>query len=151
IWVDDHFACAPDLAIGPRGEAVISSNVVPTLWSVDPVSFLASKHVLAVEDETGRDIGFTALAYSAQQGAFLAVSGSHGFMWRVDAQLQRAQRIPLSALLPGGCGLDIAPRPRDLRGGRLASLSVPAGEGDWAIRLAPDQRSGYATPGQCMG
>src|SRR5260221_10304719 len=30
-WVGPQFACPPDLALGPRGEAVISSNVIPTL------------------------------------------------------------------------------------------------------------------------
>ena len=83
IWVGEKYACSPDLAIGPRGEAVISSNVVPTLWRVDPVTLVASKHDLAIEDE-GRDIGITALAYSAQQGAYFAVSPSKGSLWRID-------------------------------------------------------------------
>ena len=68
LWVGRQFACPPDLAIGPRGEAVISSNVVPTLWRVDPVTLVASKHELAIEDDAGRDIGFTALVYSATRG-----------------------------------------------------------------------------------
>jgi len=150
VWADRQYACPPDLAIGPRGEAVISSNVVPTLWRIDPVTLAASKHELVLDEDTGKDVGFTGLAYSAQQGAFLAVSGLHGSLWRIDAQLGRAQSIPLSAPLPKACGLDIPPHARDQRGGRLVSFCVRGEQGDRAIRLAPDQRSGYVSPGQCM-
>jgi hypothetical protein len=111
LWVDEQYACPPDLAIGPNGEAVISSNVVPALWRVDPVTLAASKHDLAIEDDEGRDIGITALAYSAQQGAYFAVSPSHGSLWRIDPLLRRAQSIPLSAPLPKACGLAI-PSPK---------------------------------------
>jgi hypothetical protein len=92
LWVGRQFASPPDLAIGPRGEAVISSNVVPTLWRVDPVTLVASKHDLSIEDDSGRDIGFTALKYSKQQGAYFAFSPSNGSMWRIDTLLRRAQR-----------------------------------------------------------
>ena len=92
LWVGRQFASPPDLAIGPRGEAVISSNVVPTLWRIDPVTLVASKHDLALEDDSGRDIGFTALTYSTRQGAYFAFSSSHGSMWRIDTLFRRAQR-----------------------------------------------------------
>ena len=105
-WVGRKFACPPDLAIGPGGEAVISSNVVSTLWRIDSVTLAATKHDLAIAGDTGRDIGFTALAYSAQQGAYLAVSASQGSLWRIDPSLRRAQSVPLPAPLPSACGLD---------------------------------------------
>src|SRR5262245_34519221 len=31
-WVDTPYGCPPDLAIGPDGEAVVSSSIVPVLW-----------------------------------------------------------------------------------------------------------------------
>ena len=105
LWAGEKYACSPDLAIGPGGEAVISSNVVPTLWRVDPVTLVASKHELAIEDDAGRDIGFTELAYSAQQGAYFAVSPSQGSLWRIDPSLRRAQSVSPSAPLPKACGL----------------------------------------------
>jgi len=92
LWVGPQFASPPGLAIGPRGEAVISSNVVPTLWRIDPVTLVASKHELALDDDSGRDIGFSALKYSMQQGAYFASSSSHGSTWRIDTLLRRAQR-----------------------------------------------------------
>jgi hypothetical protein len=111
IWAGEKFVCSPDLAIGPGGEVVISSNAVPTLWRIDPVTLAASKHDLAIVGDTGMDIGFIALAYSAQQGAYLAVSPSQWSLWRIDPSLRRAQRVPLAAPLPRGCGLDAASFP----------------------------------------
>jgi len=35
-WVDEPYGCPPDLALGPDGEAVVSSNIVPVLWRIDP-------------------------------------------------------------------------------------------------------------------
>jgi hypothetical protein len=92
LWVGRQFASPPAFAIGPGGEAVISSNVVPTLWRIDPATLVVSKHDLAIEDDTGRDMGFTALTYSTQQGAYFAFSSSHRSTWRIDTLLRRAQR-----------------------------------------------------------
>ena len=152
-WVraSEKYSCSPDLAIGPRGEAVISSNVVATLWRVDPVTLAASKHDLALDDDKGRDIGITALAFSAQQGAYFAVSAAHGSLWRIDPRLARAQSIPLSAPLPKSCTLAISPREPDRRAIRAVGFCVRGEEGDWNVAFAPDQRSGYVRPGQCTG
>ena len=99
LWVGGQYSFPPDLAIGPKGEAVITSNVVATLWRVDPVTLVASEHELVLDDDTGRDIGFTGLMYSAQQGAFIAISAFQGSVWRIDPLLKRGQNIPLPAPL----------------------------------------------------
>jgi hypothetical protein len=150
LWVGEEYACPPDLAIGYRGEVVVSSNVVPTLWRIDPVTLVASRHELAMEDDKGRDIGITGLAFSAQQGAYFAVSATHGALWRIDARLARAQSIPLSAPLPKSCTLAIPPREPDRRAMRAVGLCVRGEEGDWTIAFAPDQRFGYVRAGQCV-
>ncbi len=149
-WVGRQYACPPDLALGPDGEAVISSNVVSTLWRIDPVTLAASKHDLALDEDTGRDVGITALAFSTQQGAYFAVSAAHGSLWRVDRRLARAQRIPLSEPLPKSCTLAIPPRDPDRRAIRAVGLCVRGKEGDWTVAFAPDQRFGYVRAGQCM-
>jgi len=151
LWADEIFACPPDLAIGPRGEAVISSNVVPTLWRIDPVTLQASRHEVLLDDDKGKDVGFTGLAYSARQQAFFAVSGLHGSLWRIDASLQRAQNVPLSEPLPGACVIALRPRAADQRANRFAALCVRADNAGWSVNLAPDQRSGFVRPGRCMG
>ena len=149
LWVGEPYSCQPDLALGRQGEALISSNVVPTLWRVDPVTLAASRHELVLDEDTGKDIGFTGLVYSAKQDAFFAVSSSRGSLWRIDSQLRRAQNISLSAPLPKACGLLMQPRANDERASRFVSFCVRTQQGDSVVSLAPDQRSGYVRAGQC--
>ena len=87
------YACAPELAVGPKGEAVITSNVLPTLWRVDPVTLAVTEHPLALDADTDKDVGFSRLVYSPKHAAFFAVSSAHGTLWRIDTQLKRAQKI----------------------------------------------------------
>ena len=35
-WVGEPYGCSPELAIGPQGEAIITSDVYPVVWRVDP-------------------------------------------------------------------------------------------------------------------
>jgi len=95
-WAAEAYACPPDLALGPDGEAVVTSNVLPVLWRVDPHTLVASAHALALDADEDKDVGFSALVYSPEHGAFFAVSAPHGSVWRIDAQLTRAQKVPFS-------------------------------------------------------
>ena len=149
VWAGEPYSCAPDLALGPAGEALISSNVVPTLWRIDPASLAVSRHELVLDQDTGRDVGFTALVYSMEQGAFFAASGLHGSLWRIDPLLRRAQKITLSAPIPRACGLTMRPRAPEQRASRLVGLCVQADSGGWIVNLAPDQRSGHASAQPC--
>jgi hypothetical protein len=149
LWVDEPYASPPDLAIGPNGEAVISSNVVPTLWRIDPVTLKASEHALLLDDNTGRDIGFTGLAYSAQQGAYFAISPFRSSLWRIDPLLRRGQHIPLSAPLLNARGLGIRARASAQRASRFVELCIPTDRDGLLVDLAPDQRSGYVRSGIC--
>ena len=36
LWAGESFVCAPDLALGARGAAFITSNVTTTIWRIDP-------------------------------------------------------------------------------------------------------------------
>lgn len=103
VWVDEAYACPPVVALGPRGEAVITSNVLPTVWRVDPDSFAVSTHPLALDADKDKDVGFSGLVYSRQHGAFLATSQTLGSLWKIDPLLTRAQKIALSG--PDACGL----------------------------------------------
>src|SRR5512134_3582514 len=40
--------CPPDMALGPKGEALVTSNIVPTLWRIDPDTLAVSVHPLAL-------------------------------------------------------------------------------------------------------
>jgi len=93
IRAEEAYACPPDLAVGPKGEAVITSNVVPTLWRVDPQTLAVTEHPLTLDADTDKDVGFTRLVYSPKHAAFFAVSRAHGSLWRIDTQLQRARKL----------------------------------------------------------
>ena len=92
-WAGEPFGCSPDLALGPRGEALISSDVVPTIWRVDPATLAASRHELVLDEDADKDIGFSGLAYSAEQGVWFATSCFHGSLWRIDPPLRSAQKM----------------------------------------------------------
>jgi hypothetical protein len=143
VWAAEEFTCLPELALGPKGEALISSNVVPTLWRVDPVTLAVSRHELALDSDTTKDVGFTGLTYSAQQGAFFAVS-HFGALWRIDPFFRRAQKIPLSAPIPKACGVAI----RSTKS-RFFGFCISGPQGGWTVNLAPDHRSGYVFQQPC--
>src|SRR5256885_13970178 len=55
-WAAAAYACPPDLAVGPQGEAVITSNVLPVLWRVDPQTLAVTVHSLALDADTDKDV-----------------------------------------------------------------------------------------------
>ena len=149
LTVDAPYSCPPDLALGPKGEALITSNTVPTLWRIDPDSLAVTVHPLLLDADTTKDVGFSALAYSAQQGAFIAASYIHGSLWRIDSRLERAHKIPLSAPVREACGIAVRPRSSQTALGRPVDLCVHAPGGGWSVMLAPDWRSAHVSAAPC--
>jgi hypothetical protein len=148
VWAGAAYACLPDFALGPRGEAVITSNVVPTLWTIHPETLGVTVHPLALDADTDKDVGFSGLAYSAEHAAFFAVSSLHGSLWKIDPLFRRAQKIALSEPLRKACGLAVRAQAPQQNASRLVGLCVQTpGEG-WTIDLAPDQRSAYIRAGR---
>lgn len=92
IWADGPH-CPPDLTIGPKGEVLITSNVVPTLWRVDPQTLEVTVHPLSLNADNDKDVGFAALVYSAEQMAFIAYSDTQRSTWKVDPALKSAVKI----------------------------------------------------------
>ncbi len=110
MWLGEPTGCLPDLALGPKGEALISSDVVPTLWRVDPDTLAVTWHALALDADADKDIGFSELRYSAEQDAYVAVSALYGSVWRIDPMLQRAQKVAQPAPLQRVCRHGATPR-----------------------------------------
>jgi len=104
IWAAEPY-CPPDLAIGPNGEAVITSNVIPTLWRVDAKTLAVTVHPVALDADNDKDVGFSRIAYSSEHGAYIAVSETHRSMWRIDAGLTTGQKLarrkPATACING--------------------------------------------------
>jgi hypothetical protein len=146
VWANELYACPPVLALGPNGEALVSSNVQPVIWRIDPASFEVTRHELALDDR-GRDVGFSGVAWSGRQGAYFAASGLDGSLWRIDRDLERAQRVPLSGGMPSACGLRMLSD--DARNPAQFALCVRTERGDWTVTLSPDHRSGHARPAPC--
>ena len=143
VRVARAYGCLPDLALGRNGEAVVTSNAVPTLWRIDPASLAVTVHPLVLDADADKDVGFSGLVYSAEQGVFFAVSYALGSLWRIDPLLRRAQRIELSEPIPGGCDLAVRPRVvlQSIR--RFGGLCVRTARELWEVEFAPSQRSAY--------
>jgi len=141
-WAAEPYACAPDIAIGPRGEAVITSNVLPVLWKIDPDTLSVSVHRVQLDADTDKDVGFSGLVYSERLGAYFAVSELHGSLWRIDPLLRRAQKIALSEPVRGACSVSVRRHERVSRFSRLCLQGK-------TINLAPDQRSAYVQAAGC--
>lgn len=141
-WAGEPYACAPDIAVGPRGEVVVTSNVLPVLWKIDPQTLAVSVHRLQLDADTDKDVGFSGLVYSERNGAYFAVSGLHGSLWRIDPLLRRAQKVGLSQPLRGACAVSVQ---RQERPSVFSRLCV----GGESVSLAPDQRSAYVQAVGC--
>jgi hypothetical protein len=139
-WAHEPYACPPAIAIGPRGEALVTSNVLPVLWKIDPASLAVTVHSLQLDADTDKDVGFSGLVYSARDNAYFAVSELHGTLWRIDPLLRRAQKITLSEPVRGACSVSMQ---RQERTSRLSRLTVDG----MTVNLAPDQRSAYVLIG----
>ena len=92
-WAGEPYGCTPTLALGPKGAALISSDVVPTLWRIDPETLAVSRHDLVLDQDPGRDIGFSGLAYSARLAAYIAVPCTQDSVWRIDPLLSKGQKV----------------------------------------------------------
>jgi hypothetical protein len=97
-WILPPYGCLPDLALGPGGEAVITSNVAPTLWRIDPRSLAVTVHPLALDSDPDKDIGFSRIVYSAERGAYYALAGPHRSVWEIPATLADARKVPARLL-----------------------------------------------------
>lgn len=142
-WAGEEFSCLPDLVLGPKGEALISSNVVPTLWRIDPDTLSVSRHELALDADSEKDVGFAGLAYSAEAQTLFAVS-EFGALWQIDPLLQRARKIALSAAIPKACGVTVRTAEK-----RFPGLCVRGPKGAWSVDLAPDGRSARVFARSC--
>jgi len=105
IFAGEPYGCLPALALGPQGEAVISSDVAPVLWRVDPETLAVTRHTLRLDIDTDKDVGFTVLSYLRARGAYLAVSSRQGTLWRIDRALGTAHRLARRVPRENDCGV----------------------------------------------
>ena len=92
-WASEGYTCPPALAVGPGGAAVVTSNVVPTLWKVDARTLRVTAHPLELDSDHEKDVGFSTLRYMPKEDVWIAFSAAQGSTWRIDAGLTRAQKL----------------------------------------------------------
>ncbi len=145
-FAGEPYGCLPALALGPNGEALVTSDVESTVWKIDPDTLAVSRHVLAPDADLDKDVGYTGLVYSSEHAAYFAISGLQGSLWKIDPSLTRAQKIAVSAPMPKACGVAVsAPQKAE----RLGRLCVRGRQADWTVQLASDQRSASVRAGSC--
>jgi hypothetical protein len=105
-WAGEPYTCPPALAVGPRGEALVTSNVLPTLWKVDPRTLRVTAHALELDTDHEKDVGFSALRYMPTEDAWIAFSAMQGSSWRIDASLTRAQKLAENPAWRTKCAID---------------------------------------------
>ena len=146
MHADENYACRPDLALDAQGAAVVTSNVVPILWRIDPQTYRVSQRELILDSHNKREVGFTGLTYAADQEVFFAVSGTQGTLWRIDPLLRRAQQIPVSEPLRNACGLAVE-RTKTRRTVVFCVRGLPESR---RVYLTPDQRAAYVRNEACL-
>ena len=148
-WVHarEPYICAPALAVDAQGAVVVTSNVMPVVWRIEPAKAQVTKHELTLDADTDKDLGFTGLTYAPDQGVFFAVSATYGSLWRIDPLLRRAQKIQSSAPLNDACGLTV----ERVKTRRTVVLCARGGPNAGRVHLAPDQRSAYVRSEPCLG
>lgn len=92
LWAGEPH-CPPDLALGPKGEAVVTSNAISTVWRIDPVTLAVTLHELRLDADHDKDVGFAAIVYAPEQKAFLAYSEVQRSVWKIDAELKTASKV----------------------------------------------------------
>ena len=67
--VDPAYACQAALALGPKGEALVTSNILPTVWKIDPETLAVSEYALVLDADQDKDMCDTIQAGAAQVNA----------------------------------------------------------------------------------
>lgn len=89
--------CPPSFALGPKGEVVVTSNVIPTLWRIDAESLAVTVHPLVLDSDQDKDVGFAAVAYVPEQRAYMAYSETLRSAWKIDTSLKGASKLGAAA------------------------------------------------------
>ena len=83
IHVSARNACAPDVFIEAGGSVIVSSNIVPSLWRVDPTVANAVELSMEVSPATRKDFGFASLQ-TTENGELHGRGSIDRSLWLVD-------------------------------------------------------------------
>ena len=86
--------CQPDLMVEPGGTVLVSSNIQPDLWRVDPEASTAVRMPIAPEGDAMKDVGFTGLRHG-EHGQIDVTGTLDGAAWQIDLAAGRAVKLHL--------------------------------------------------------
>jgi hypothetical protein len=95
--------CRPDMVLDRTGALLVSSNTQPVLWRVSPERFEVERFEIRLEDERGRDVGFSGLAWAADGRSLYALDSSTRTPWKIDLVELKARRVGVAGEAPHAC------------------------------------------------
>ena len=102
IFADPRYACPPAMIVDASGAIVVSSNIAPILWRIEPGSLTVRRFDLQLDSDRERDVGFSGLAIGERDGTLIALAGAMGSLWKVQLSSGKAEKLAIA--LPVGCG-----------------------------------------------
>jgi len=99
-----HDSCLPDMLLDRSGALIVSSNVQPRLWRISPSRLEVEVYDIELDSDTGKDVGFTRLAWGVDQHVLHAVSASTGALWSIDMASGSGRKVGIAAPIFAGCG-----------------------------------------------
>ena len=87
--------CRPDMLLDRSGAVLVSSNSEPVLWRVSLERFV-ERFEVRVDDDHGRDMGFSALEWSPDGRTIEALDASTRSPWRIDLASLEATRVEVA-------------------------------------------------------
>ena len=82
----------PDLVLTSAGTALVSSNIVPEFWHIDPDRYTVMRQTVTLLTRENWGVGFSALAFTAE-GTLFGVTAHAGTLWRINLEERTATHI----------------------------------------------------------
>ncbi len=141
--------CAPDLALTPSGTALVTSNVTPAIFEIDPQKPVVREHRLALDTDNDKDVGFTGLAFGRGGRDLFGVSSLHGSAWRIDLAAGKAHKVRLTGPIRGACGVVVQYGDVPRTNGGAPVLCVAGAKTSRRVKLTPDMSTGRTSSAPC--
>ncbi len=149
-WNVADFMNVPDMALDRSGAALISSNIVPMLWRIDPESFKVTRMDITLQTKENWDIGFTGLAFAAD-GTLFGVTALAASLWTIKPDEAKATPIELSAPAPvlGARALWVSYQAIPGASPVKPTLCIASAAGQRRIGLSADSSRGRVSEASC--
>lgn len=141
--------CAPDLALTPSGTALVTSNVTPAIFEIDPKKPAVRVHRIALDADDDKDVGFTGLAFDRGGRDLFGVSSLHGSAWRIDLVAGKAHKVRLTDPIRGACGVAVLNRGTAKAGNAEPVLCIAGAGAERRISLTADVKAGRVSSAPC--